>query len=415
MRRFIAYLLMGLVPMFAASCTAPQPPTPTPTPTPTATVKATAKPAANATKTSNPSTPSKAANPLWVAGMPGVATAKVKDAFGQAYVRTPGATKWKNINVGDVLPAASRIKTGGNSAVLLSLINGHIFRVGATTEVLLAELGRNKAFSFNVVTGQVWSLVQKAVRPTRYEVQTPSAVVGVSGTVFSVAYNKRTTATLVSTRQGEVTVRQGRKGTRVKRGQQTKIFRNQRTNPRAVPQARADRQKWESLQKQEDWLQGIGTLLSLRDYGNTSGVRRASAASGNLPRELEKVLSGGGGNLKNVTQNVGKQLLNDRLRQETRRLDPALQQLVAGQLRLAPEKISSSKNARQAKWQPNKRQPKQRARSKAENRRSSNRKKAQAAAQKRVRRARGDDDDFEKVLREAVQSRAQLRTSRLEN
>src|SRR5689334_11788257 len=104
--------------------------------------------------------------------------AKVEDAFGTAQKQIGGdKAAWKNISVGDLLAPQTTVKTGENSAVLLQLPDQHVLRVGAGTTVVLKELGKDKSFSFNVLSGRVWSYVRHASNPAKYEVETPSAVV----------------------------------------------------------------------------------------------------------------------------------------------------------------------------------------------------------------------------------------------
>src|SRR5689334_13447099 len=59
--------------------------------------------------------------------MPG--TAVVKDVYGPAQ-RKGDSGDWKNISIGDILPAQTTIKTGEEAAVLLRLVGGNSFRIG---------------------------------------------------------------------------------------------------------------------------------------------------------------------------------------------------------------------------------------------------------------------------------------------
>ena len=84
------------------------------------------------------------------------------------------------------------LRTGSNGAALLQLPHNHLMRVGAGTTLVLRQLNDANQFSFKVLSGQVWSLVRKANHPTKYEVETPSAVAGVTGTIFSVSADAQT-------------------------------------------------------------------------------------------------------------------------------------------------------------------------------------------------------------------------------
>ena len=123
--------------------------------------------------------------------------------------RNADSAPWQSINVGDLLPTQTTVQTGDNSAVLLQLPDRHIFRIGAGSTVLLKQLGKDKEFSFSVLSGHVWSFVRRAEKPAKYEIETSSAVIGVSGTVFSVSHDPASADTEVSTDKGEVKVSAG--------------------------------------------------------------------------------------------------------------------------------------------------------------------------------------------------------------
>jgi hypothetical protein len=181
-------------------------------------------------------------------------TAKVTDAFGSAQKQPDNANAaWQEISVGDLLLPQTSVKTGDNSAVLLLLPGGHLLRVGSNTTVQLRELGQNKSFSFSVLSGRVWSVVRAANKPTKYEVETPSAVAGVEGTLFSVFYEQDIEQTAVSTSQGTVNLRQGKQEVKVTEGTTAEIQRNQKTPLAAVPSPAKYRQMWQTMRK-ETWI-----------------------------------------------------------------------------------------------------------------------------------------------------------------
>src|SRR5258708_7057363 len=84
-------------------------------------------------------------------------TANVRDVYGKASQRKGESGDWKKINGGDLLSPQTTVKTEGDSAVLLQLNGGHMFRVGENTTVLLRELGVGNSFSFQVLAGNIWS------------------------------------------------------------------------------------------------------------------------------------------------------------------------------------------------------------------------------------------------------------------
>ncbi|MBI3912085.1 MAG: FecR domain-containing protein [Armatimonadetes bacterium] len=190
--------------------------------------------------------------------------AKVVDAFGTVRKRIGDErAKWENINVGDLLPPMTTVKTEARSAVLLLLPDRHVFRIGAKTTVVLREVGKDRSFSFNVLSGQVWSFVQGAAKPAKYEVETPSAVVGVSGTLFSVFYDEENDETLVSADEGEVMVRQGQRTLRCPKGFCARLRRNQIQQALALAHDQRVRQIWGLVRRHEGWMKARDGALRL--------------------------------------------------------------------------------------------------------------------------------------------------------
>jgi hypothetical protein len=177
------------------------------------------------------------------------------DAFGTARRRSSDNAPWQNINVGDLLPTQTTLQTGENSAVLLQLPDQHVFRIGAGSTVQLKQLGKDKQFSFSVLSGRVWSFVRRAEKPAKYEIETPSAVVGVSGTVFSVSHDPSNADTEVSTDRGEVKVRQGGTTQTVATGY---VLHARHGAPLASAglQSVEQRRVWRALHTRETWTSG---------------------------------------------------------------------------------------------------------------------------------------------------------------
>ena len=68
----------------------------------------------------------------------------------------------------------------------------------------------NSATISSFIEGEIWSFVNKARKPTKYEVETTSTVLGVSGTLFNISHNRSTPTSLdMSVADGVVSLRQG--------------------------------------------------------------------------------------------------------------------------------------------------------------------------------------------------------------
>jgi hypothetical protein len=180
--------------------------------------------------------------------------ARVADAHGTVQKRSsPADTRVQPVSIGDLLLPESVVRTGPDSAALLILPDKHNFRIGERAEVHLKELGQSKSYSFEVIRGQIWSFVDKAGKPAKYEVETPSTVLGVSGTLFSVSHNAQTTQSEVTVADGQVSVRQGSMVHQVGKGYMLRLRRGQ-TAPAMVEKHDAGTKKmWDHLQKTENW------------------------------------------------------------------------------------------------------------------------------------------------------------------
>jgi hypothetical protein len=180
--------------------------------------------------------------------------ARVADAHGTVQSRSnPADTRLRPVSIGDLLLPDSIVRTGPNSAALLILPDKHTFRIGERSEVHLKELGQNKSYSFEVLRGQIWSFVDKAAKPAKYEVETPSTVLGVSGTLFSVEHRVQTGQSEVTVADGQVSVHQDNMVHQVGKGYLLRIRRGQTTPATPEKHDAGTKKMWDHLQKQESW------------------------------------------------------------------------------------------------------------------------------------------------------------------
>ncbi len=207
---------------------------------------------------------------------PEIGKARVLDAAGTVQKSNVGANKFSNVNVGDLLPEKTTIKTGSGAALLLQLPNRYLFRVGENTTVDLNKLGVANEFSFNVVSGKVWNLVRGAMKPAKYEVQTPSAVVGVSGTIFSVFHEDEDDGTVVSTAEGIVNVQKGEQSVQVSNNQYTYFGRSTPAiAPLSIARSSSLKMMWQNLRTHEFGKVGATPKLNRVFDGNFAKQWRA--------------------------------------------------------------------------------------------------------------------------------------------
>lgn len=212
--------------------------------------------------------------------------ATAADVVGKAQRRvSTNPDKWAPLNKGDRVPQDSAVQTVANCAVLLSLPGGHVIRVGENTTLEIKQAGQNNSYSFSLVAGRIWSYVNKSSKPAKYEVETASVILGVSGTLFSVARDKDTEEMDASVDEGQVRLRRGQTVKTLDHGFQLRVL-NRRLLA-ATPRAHtvATKAMWKSVGTAETWSRAGGQLRLSREVDE-----RARA----VVQERKKERAGGG-------------------------------------------------------------------------------------------------------------------------
>ncbi len=122
-------------------------------------------------------------------------TAKVLSIMGAAEVRPAGEKKWIPAEVGMVLNEGDVVKTGADAWILLNL-NGTgetaTVELSQRSQLLLSELRvdeerKMQKTLLDLGIGEILIKAKKLHSPvSKFEVKTPTSVVGVRGTKFSV-------------------------------------------------------------------------------------------------------------------------------------------------------------------------------------------------------------------------------------
>ena len=119
-------------------------------------------------------------------------------------------SSWIEATSGQTLSEGQLIKTGAESEALLTFFDGSSLDLQPETEIEIESLGKSESQGIALVlkqwTGTTWSRVVSLMDPgSRYEIQTPSAVAMVRGTLFMTQVSD-TGATTVETVEGVVVV-----------------------------------------------------------------------------------------------------------------------------------------------------------------------------------------------------------------
>src|SRR3989344_806169 len=120
--------------------------------------------------------------------------AKVLDIKGEAKFMKAGTTDWKTLELGMILTEGDSMKTGANSEATLELSGAK-----KTAEIVVRK---DSEFSFatfrhdeaamtdqtllDVATGGVLVKAEKLIGESKFQVKTPTSIVGIRGTIFEV-------------------------------------------------------------------------------------------------------------------------------------------------------------------------------------------------------------------------------------
>lgn len=145
---------------------------------------------------------------LQLLGAKATPIAKVTYYTGDFRVQRPGRDDWKKAVINEALQAGGKVKTLDESRGEVAFADGSIIRVDANSNLDIVELGRSKAgqtAQAKVWSGKVWASVNKASKKTKFELESPTAVAAVRGTVFRMTVAEDMT-TKVAVYAGEVKV-----------------------------------------------------------------------------------------------------------------------------------------------------------------------------------------------------------------
>ncbi len=134
--------------------------------------------------------------------------ARVTYYTGDFRVQQPGRDAWKKAVINESLKSGEKVKTYDESRGEVAFADGSIIRIDANSNLDIVELKRDKAgqtAQAKVWSGKVWASVNKASKKTKFELESPTAVAAVRGTVFRMSVAEDMT-TKVAVYAGEVKV-----------------------------------------------------------------------------------------------------------------------------------------------------------------------------------------------------------------
>jgi len=120
-----------------------------------------------------------------------VANGRIIQASGTVEVLPKGETEWKPAAKGTSLNEGDSIRSGPDSKAVATFANQLIMAVEPQSEVGLEKLQQSRKkgmdVKMNLNSGQIWNDVGKLKsKQSKFYIETPQAVTGVRGTVFTV-------------------------------------------------------------------------------------------------------------------------------------------------------------------------------------------------------------------------------------
>lgn len=118
---------------------------------------------------------------------------KVKNVMGKAQHRNIKSTKWNTVKIGDIINENHRIRVANKAVVMLMSENGSIITLKDQTIFDVSQLisdSEKSVSRFRLYYGKFKAVVNKLKSDkSKWEIMTPTAVVGVRGTVLGIHVN----------------------------------------------------------------------------------------------------------------------------------------------------------------------------------------------------------------------------------
>jgi len=153
-------------------------------------------------------------------------SAQISEIKSDVTKRETETVDWQSAADGDAVNAGGGVRTGEESRVRIDISDGTIVRIAPNTEFTLLELSpaeTDPITRLQMETGKVFVWVTKALGLGTFEIETPSGVATVRGSLMSAEYDDATGRFLITCLEGECRLAVGEVFTDLTEGQQTEI------------------------------------------------------------------------------------------------------------------------------------------------------------------------------------------------
>ncbi|WP_102344797.1 FecR domain-containing protein [Bacillus sp. Marseille-P3661] len=131
-----------------------------------------------------------------------------KDVKGKVYMKKGGGKKEFGVKDGFSLSQGDTVRTGVKSSTNIVYDDGSKSTIGPTSKVVISKLKNDessKKTKIKMLSGKIWNSIQSLTNANdEYEIETPTSVMGVRGTLFLVTTSPLDNSTKVVVLDGEV-------------------------------------------------------------------------------------------------------------------------------------------------------------------------------------------------------------------
>lgn len=135
--------------------------------------------------------------------------AKITFYTGQVEVQKPMKEDWGKALFNQPLLSGQKVKTQDDSRAEIGFADGSIIRIDSNSKLDIVDAKKDKAGAQSATTkvwsGKVWANVNKMSKKTKFQIESPTAVAAVRGTVYRMAVSDDKT-TKIAVYSGEVAV-----------------------------------------------------------------------------------------------------------------------------------------------------------------------------------------------------------------
>jgi hypothetical protein len=189
--------------------------------------------------------------------------------YGTVQVRH-GTAGWAGARLNEVLKPGDAVKTGADSRAEVSIAGGGYVRMDQSSHLLITHLQQGGLSSVKALIGGIWVTIEGALTGgSKFEVQMPSAVASVKGTVFRCEVDaNQDSSTYVY--EGEVELSAGDERVSLTPDEFGRVQRGRRIARQQMLLSQDDEDSWVKCNRHRDILRHLGNpqvMVALTESG----------------------------------------------------------------------------------------------------------------------------------------------------